>query len=311
MSSHGRGPRFRNAALEAHRRGARSGRPLNIASSWARWATRVSVLAVLAGLGFAATAQVGEYAQGIAVVRREGRSVVSSAVAGTIQSIDVRPGQWVHEGEVLATLDNATQVAELGRVDREHQQRLVELLRDPSDGARNERLAAVDTRLQLARAKLNERSVRAPRAGRVSDVRVRPGQAVAPGNAIVSLDDDDSRTVIIGLFPGRTRPLLSADESTLFLELEGFPEERHAVRVRSIADEVVGPTEAMRYLGPDREGAMDLRGPVVVVETEMLTRTFAADNTYYELYDGMQGTLEAKLRSETLLETLLPRFEDR
>lgn len=301
---------FRQAAMEAHRRGSRPGRPLHIVSTWTRWAVRVTLLVVAAGLVFAATARVGEYAEGIAVVRREGRVVVTSAVMGTVQSIEVRPGEWVEEGRVLVQLDDAAQQAELERVQREHEQRLVELLRQPADDARRERLAALDAQLQLALARLRERSVIAPRAGLVSDVRVRPGQPVSPGDAVVSLERDEARTVVVGLFPGHYRPLLSAAETRLFLELEGFPDGRHEVTVRSVADEVVGPAEAMRYLGRDREGALELRGPVVVVETVMASDTFEADDTEYRVYDGMQGTLEAKLRSETLLETLVPALKE-
>lgn len=297
---------FRQAALEAHRQGSRPGRPLHIVSTWTRWAVRVTVLVVVAGLVFAATARVGEYAEGMAVVRREGRVVVTSAVSGTVQAIEVQPGRRVVAGQAVVRLDDATQRAELRRVRREHEQRLVELLRDPANDARRERLAALDAELQLAQARLRERTVVAPSAGLLSDVRVRPGQPVSPGDAVVSLEQDAARTVVVGLFPGHYRPLLSAADTRLFLELSGFPDSRHEVTVRSVADEVVGPAEAMRYLGRDREGALELRGPVVMVETVLPSDTFVADDTEYRVFDGMQGTLEARVRSETVLETLVP-----
>jgi biotin carboxyl carrier protein len=300
---------FRDAALAAHRRGARPGHPLHIASSWTRWAVVVTVAMVLAGLVFAATARVGEYAEGRAVVRREGRMVVTSAVPGTVQRIDVRLGQRVAAGQVLVRLDDAAQRAELTRVEREYEQRLIELLREPADDARRERLAGLDGQLALARARAAERSVLAPEAGVVSDVRVRPGQPVAPGDAVVAVEQDAAQTVVVGLFPGHYRPLLSAADTRLFLELEGFPDSRQEVTVRSVADEVVGPAEAMRYLGRDREGALDLSGPVVVVMTVLASDSFAADDTEYRVFDGMQGTLEARLRSATLLETLVPALQ--
>ncbi len=300
---------FRTAALEAHARGARPGKPLHIVSTWTRWAVRVTMAVVVAGLIFAATARVGEYAQGIAVVRREGRVVVTSAVPGLVQSIEVRPGQRVESGEVLVRLDDAAQRAELDRVEREYEQRLVELLREPADESRRERLAALDGQLRTARAHVDERAVRAVQAGVVSDVRVRPGQPVSPGDAVVSIERDSAQTVVVGLFPGHYRPLLSADETRLYLELEGFPDSRQEVAVRSVADEVVGPAEAMRFLGRDRQGALELAGPVVVVVTELPADTFVADDTEYRVYDGMQGVLEAKLRDETLLETLIPALQ--
>ncbi len=295
--------------MEAHRRGSRPGRPLHILPTWTRWAVRVTVLCVIAGVVFASTARVGEYAQGMAVVRREGRTVVTSAVSGTVQSIEVRPGQRVEAGQVLVRLDDAGQRAELDRVDREYEQRLIELLRSPADDTRRERLAALDAQRQIAEARLRERAVTSTQPGLVSDVRVRPGQPLSPGDAVVSVEQDAARTVVVGLFPGHYRPLLSAADTRLFLELQGFPDSRLEVSVRSVADEVVGPAEAMRYLGSDRQGALELSGPVVVVETVLPSDTFEADDTEYRAYDGMQGILEARLRSETLLETLVPALK--
>ncbi len=300
---------FREAAIAAHRGGARPGHPLYIVSTWTRWAVGVTVAAVIAGLVFAATVRVGEYARGTAIVRREGRKVVTTTVPGTVQSIEVRPGQRVEAGKVLVRLDDAAQRAERARVEREYEQRLVELLRTPADDARRERLAALDGELQRARAQVDERTVTAPQPGLVSDVRVRPGQPVAPGDVVVSLEQDAAETVVVGLFPGHYRPLLGAADTRVFLELEGFPNSRHAVSLRSVADEVVGPAEAMRYLGRDREGALELRGPVVVVESVLPSDTFEADGAEYRIYDGMQGTLEARLRSATLLETLIPALQ--
>ena len=58
---------FRGAALEAHRRASRPGHPLHIVPTWTRWAVVVTLALVGAGLVFAATARVGEYAEGRAV----------------------------------------------------------------------------------------------------------------------------------------------------------------------------------------------------------------------------------------------------
>ncbi len=300
---------FRDAALVARRHGGRPGRPLHIVSTWTRWAIRVTVLAVFASLTFAVTARVGEYAQGPAVVRREGRAVITSAASGTLQDIEVKPGQHVVAGQVLVRLDDATQRAELSRLEREHQQRLVEFLRDPEDAVRREKLTSLDAQRQSAAARLREREVRAPETGVVSDVRVRSGQLVAPGDAVVSLERDSAQTIVVGLFPGHYRPLLTEADERLELELEGFADSRIDVVVRSVADEVVGPAEAMRYLGPDREGALSLGGPVVVVETVLPQDTFVADDTEYRVFDGMQGVLKAKLRSATILETLIPALK--
>jgi biotin carboxyl carrier protein len=302
---------FREAAIEAHRGGSRPGRPLHIVTTWTRWAVGVTLLVVLAGLVFIATARVGEYARGVAVVRREGRQVATATVSGIVQSIEVQPGQRVVAGQVLVRLDDATQRAELDRVEREYEQRLVELLREPADEARRERLAALDGPLELASARVDERTVTAARDGLVSDVRVLPGQPVSPGDAVASVEQDAAEIVVVGLFPGHYRPMFESSRSRLYLELAGFPDSRQEVALRSVADEVVGPVEAMRYLGRDRAGALAPSGPVVIVVTVLPSDTFVSDDIEYRVYDGMQGTLEVELRSETLLDMLLPTLEER
>jgi biotin carboxyl carrier protein len=302
---------FREAALAAHRGGSRPGRPLHIVSTWTRLAVVVTLAVVVAGLVFAATARVGEYARAVAVVHREGRQVATATVSGVVQSIEVRPGQRVVAGQVLVRLDDATQRAELDRIEREYEQRLVELLREPADEGRRQQLAGLDGQRELAAARVAERTVTAASEGVVSDVRVRPGQPVSPGDAVATVEQETARTVVVGLFPGHYRPMLERRDASLrlHLELAGFPDSRREVAIRSVADEVVGPVEAMRYLGRDHAGALAPSGPVVIVVTELPSDTFVSDDVEYRVYDGMQGTLEAELRSETLLDMLLPDLE--
>lgn len=299
---------FRAAALHAHRHRDVAGRPLALAPRWTRWVSSVTTAACLAGLAFAALAPLGEYAQGIAVVRRDGRTLVTSTVAGIVQEVRVRPGEHVQAGQVLLRLDDAAPRAELRRIEDEYGQRLVELLRRPDDAGARQRLSVLHAERALARAHVGERTLVATQAGIVSDVRVHVGRVISPGDAIAAIEGDRARTVVVGVFPGHYRPMLSGD-TRLFLELEGFPTTRIETALRKVAGEVVGPVEAMRFLGRDREGAIDLRGPVVVVESALESDAFTADDTTYRIYDGMQGVLEAKLRSRTLLERLVPHLQ--
>jgi L-asparaginase/Glu-tRNA(Gln) amidotransferase subunit D len=59
------------------------------------------------------------------------------------------------------------------------------------------------------------------------------------------------------------------------------------------------------------QGAIELRGPIVIVEAELPSDSIHADGATYRVYDGMQGRVEAKLRARTLLETLIPALERR
>lgn len=300
---------FRPEAEAAYRAGAGHGAPLRIVPTWMVWSVRIIVLAVLAAVAFAAVAEVRDHARGPAVIRVDGRRIVGAPTTGTITAIEVRPGQRVEPGQVLVRFDDGSQRADLERIEREHELLLARLLRAPTDAGLREQLAGLAAQEQLARARLDERTVVAPEAGVASDVRVHVGQHVEPGNALLAIDGDDSQVVVVGLLPGHQRPRLHGEGRRVDLELDGFGRERIPVRLRTIADEVVGPAEALRFLGEDQAGAIELRGPVVVVEAVLDGPTFEAEGETYRLYDGMQGSLEAELESTTLLKALLPDLD--
>jgi membrane fusion protein (multidrug efflux system) len=300
---------FRDQAVHAYRRGAAMGSPLRIVPTWMVWSTRIIVLAVLVASAFAVLAKIGDYARGPAVIRVEGRQVIGSRSSGNVTAIEVQPGTRVEAGAVLLRLDDTTQQAELARVEREYDLLLARLLRDPRDMALRKQLASLDADKQLARARLDERTVIAETSGIVSDVRVRVGHHVNPGDALVAVDRIASAIVVVAMLPGHYRPRLGEDDTRLQLELEGFPKDRIDVTLRSMADEVVGPHEALRYLGKEQADAVELRGPVVVVEATVERSQFESDGELFRFYDGMQGSLEIEVDSDSIIESLLPAVD--
>ena len=111
-----------------------------------------------------------------------------------------------------------------------------------------------------------------------------------------------------GLVRLQGRTLLDSDEARFYLEVSGYPGGRYEVALRSIADEVIGPEEAMRYLGRGNQGTLEIAGEVVVVTVEAPS-SFVADGVEYRLFEGMHGTLESKVRSESILEALIPAIK--
>ncbi|MBK8238974.1 MAG: HlyD family efflux transporter periplasmic adaptor subunit [Nannocystaceae bacterium] len=299
-------PLFRAQAIEAHRRGTTLGSPLHVVPGWIRWSMRAVGLVVASAAVFAATVRVGDYARGPAVIRMEGRQVLASLAAGSVTEIPVQPGQRVRAGAVLLRLDDGPQRAELEHAVGEYELLLGRLLREPDDEGLRKQLASLDVAAKLARSRLDERVLVAPQDGTISDIRVRVGQAVQPGDALVAVDRPDSRPLVVAMLPGHERPRLSGDRTRMLLELDGFPRIRVPVEVRSIADEVVGPAEALRFLGKDQDGAVELHGPVVMVEASIDGNEFESDDGSYRFYDGMQGALEIEVDSRTLLESVLP-----
>ena len=96
---------------------------------------------------------------------------------------------------------------------------------------------------------------------------------------------------------------------TLLDQIKANQAKESTAKPAAVAPDKTPPGDVAALVGRDREGALELRGPVVVVETVLPSDTFVADDTEYRVYDGMQGTLEAEVRSETLLETLVPALK--
>jgi multidrug resistance efflux pump len=64
------------------------------------------------------------------------------------------------------------------------------------DGAR-EALVSLRTRRELARSRVEQRTLRAPHAGVIRDVRVRAGQLLEPGVSVMELEGDHATASVI------------------------------------------------------------------------------------------------------------------
>ena len=296
---------FREEALRHHAAGARDGDWLRLSPRWMNATFWLLSGLAAAFLLFAALSTIDERSSGPAVVRLTGRTEVTANQPGVVTAVGVRPGDRVAAGQILVRFQSAREAAELARIEREWELQLVERLRDLSAGAPAQALIALRAQRDLARARLEERVVRAPRAGIVRDVRSRRDQHVAAGDILLSLADHSSRPVLMALLPGDRRPMLRPG-MPLSVELRGYGQAPQRLTIASVADEVVGPDEARRLLGPEVAAAMPLSGPLVRVEASFAGDTFASGGERYALHDGMWGTAEVAVRSESLLAALVP-----
>ena len=75
---------------------------------------------------------------------------------------------------------------------------------------------------------------------------------------------------------------------------------------RHVGDEVIGPTEVRRFLGPTLADSLALTGPVLLVEAQLPAPTFVVDDERYRYHEGMPVVAEVRVESESLLEMLVP-----
>jgi multidrug efflux pump subunit AcrA (membrane-fusion protein) len=298
-------PLFRREAI-AHQ-AARSARAdvLRISPRSTAWALRLLAAALLAATFFLCVGRVNEYASGPALVRIEGRTALSASHAALVSSVEVAPGDRVEEGAVLVRLYANEEAAELEAATREFDDQLVKLMQRPDDATAREALVTLRTRRELARSRLDQRTMRAPHRGIVGDVRVRPGQLVEPGVSVLELRGEQAQGSIVAMLPGRYRPLLRAGARLRF-ELDGFQRRAHELVIDDVGDQIVGPSEAARYLGPDMADTLQLSGPVVLVQASLPAGDFEADGERFEFAHGMHGKAETIVRNEPVAYAFLP-----
>lgn len=300
---------FREEALEHYVRGMEDrGNVLRIAPGWTTWAYRLLVLIFVTAVFLSLVLPIDEYAPGTAVVRLEGHSDVTATLAGSVVSIDVIPGQKVAKGDLLVRLYGVQEEAEYERSNQEFETGLVHRLRNPSDPNASQALSTLRLQRNLASKRLEQRSIRAPRSGTVGDVWIRPGQHLTPGQVILSLSGGRQELSIIALVPGHFRPLIQPGMDLRF-EINGYSYAYQHLQVESVGDEIVGPNEASRFLGPGIGDAFQVNGPVVYVTARLPKATFDVDGHTYAYHDGILGTAEIKVRSEKILVALIPGFK--
>jgi membrane fusion protein (multidrug efflux system) len=261
------------------------------------------VLAFFAGVG-----RINEYASGPAFVQLDGRTTLTASAAGLVTQVLVKPGDRVAAGAELVRFHADQEVAELAAATREFDSQLSKLLLRPDDATTREALVALRTRRELAEQRLSARNVRAPAAGVIGDVRVRDGQLVDPGMRMIDLQGTASVATLTALLPGRYRPLLRAG-GTLRFHVDGFHNLVHELTILRVGDQIVGPSEAQRFIGRDLADAVPIAGPVVLVQATLPSRQFSMDGQRFDFANGMYGKAEAVVRNESIAYALVPSLK--
>lgn len=282
--------------------------PLRLTPAWTRWTWWLMMAALAAGLLALIFVRVPEYASGVAVIRAGGRTDVTATAGGTVSSLAVTPQSRVQRGQLLLRLHDAEEAANLKRLDRQLELKLVQRLQAPSDPAVAQDLVALRAEREMAAARLGERELRAPAGGEVSDVRVAPGQLLAIGQPVLSILERAELPSVIALLPGRYLPQLQPGMKVR-LELPGHSYVYQWITLDSVAQEVIGPAEARRLLGAVAGDAMPLEGPLAMATAPLSSSTFEVAGRTYPFRDGMPTQAEVRVRSERLLFVLMPALK--
>ena len=302
---------FRREAIEAYVSRGRRGDVVRVLPTWVRWAYWMLLVLLAMSAVYLVVGRVDEYSVGRAVVRVSGRSDISAHAAGKVVAVDVAPGQHVEAGDVVARLYRAAEAAELERNERDLNEQLRARMLDPGDPAARQAVSSLRAEVQRARARLEERTIRAPSGGTISAVLVQPNQHVNPGDLVASLEGPDTQPSVVALMPGADRPKLTPGMS-LRLELDNYRYAYQDLVIESVSDEIIGPTEARRSLGrriADGVG-IGISGPIVVVKARLPADWFKAKGKVYRYHDGMAGFAEVRTGSRRIVVALIPQLEE-
>jgi hypothetical protein len=304
-----RGPSeiFRQEAIVHLVRRGQRGDVVRVHPGWVRGTYWLVLASLAAAVTYAAIAQVHQYAEGAAVVQFTGRSELLAHEPGTIDSLDVVPGQKVQRGQILARIHDAEQVGQLDTLETEFERKLVACLQAPADPQVTQAPGEIRARRDTARLGVEARTIRAPEGGVIKAVLARNGQRVTPGTVVLSMVADTSAEglEVIAFLPGSERPRLRARQA-LRLTLPGYRSAQITSAIHAIS-EVIGASEARaRFLGNRLGDSLPLTGAIVVVEARLTSPEFEADGEKFQLYDGMIGAAEVQMQSRSLLQSLMP-----
>ena len=297
---------FRQEALEFQSRGkVATSDVLRISRQGTSWAYWLIVGLFLVSCVYMVFGRIDEYATGTGIIRETGRSLVTAISGGTVHDIAVEPGQTVDAGQPLLHFDDLQERIELERLYRDFNSLQVNRLTNPNDPIAHQQVATLRTQIEAAERRIKERTLLAPRAGKVQDIRIRPNQLVNPGESLMTIVGENDSFAVIAILPGHYRPLLRKG-GPLQLELNGFHYAYHRATIESIGNEVVGPNEIRRFLGQEISDSLPLQGSSVIVLAQLPSRSFEADGRRREYHDGMQGTATARIHSQRILVALVP-----
>jgi len=257
---------FRTEALEAYEQLQNSGNLLVTVPAWLRWSHALILLFLITGALYVSFARVSEIVSGPAVIMVNSKTAVTAQTDGVVERLFVSPGTRVGDGELLA------------------------------------RLRATSGDSLLARMR---EEIRAPVDGVINDVAIRAGQPVSAGEQILSLSDVSATDQVIALLPGSYAPQIRAG-MPLVLRVDGYPQSREVVDITGVSPDLVGPSDAARYVGRRVADTLALNGSILIVRTSLKKRTFESGGELLPYQDGMVAHADVSVQREPLILALMP-----
>jgi hypothetical protein len=281
---------------------------VNLSPGWVKKAYPTLLITMVVGIVLGIVLRVPTYSSGKGLVIYPGTPVVAPD-AGNIAQLNVKPQDHVEKGQILLTLASPHENAAYEQARAERDNALEQHLFDPTDEQAKKQLASAENQLKAAKAKLENRVIRAPKAGTVEDIRLSENRSVQPGQAIMTSVDPGKKPEILAFLPCKDRPKLKLN-ADLQTGIDGYQKTRESAKIFEVHSECVGGSEAVNYvgnaLGDSIKGIVDQGGTYVIVKAHLESNSFKTERSSLFYHQGMTATTEVKLNSKPFLATLLP-----
>lgn len=292
-----------------HRDEMRRGRAdtLRAPPAWTGSIFGLVVLLVLSGGLLLVFGRVGRIAEGPAVVWVE-RTIVTAPSSGVVANVHVCRGQLVAADEPLVGFTDVTERAELQRLDAAFDVQLIDRLREPHAAVPRQALAQLRPARAAAAALLARCTVRAPHAGVVADLQVRPSEFLSAGEPLLALTPNSpphAAPAVLAWLPAVHLPQLKVGTKLNFEPL-GYRHQSVSAVIEQVSAAAVGPQMARRRLGAALADTVPLAGPLVQVRARLSSTHLPVDDREYTLSHGMAGTAIVSLYTEPLMFRLFP-----
>ncbi len=306
-----KGSLYRGEALEAHRTRGQEGTLVQLSPTWVKRAYPILVVTMIIAILFAVFVKVPTYSSGTAVVVFEGSTSVTSTATGTVEKILVKENEAVKKGDPLLRLSSPDEAAQLAASETEWRDTQIQFLFDQSDEQVRKSLMSAATARDHALARVEARTVRAPRDGVVTNLHVKEGVAVQLGSYVMQITDENSEIEVLAFLPGKDGPRVR-EKMELQLELDGYKKARALGSITHVQPDAVSGTEAAKLAGDmlfDSIAKELQTGQWITVRSRLPSRTFKTEHRTYHYHHGMHANAEVKVQSKPFLVTLLPALE--
>lgn len=226
--------------------------------------------------------------RGSAVVVAAGRVEVRATDSGIVRTVSVQEGDSVNTGQELYDTWTPADRAKLDDLTAAREGAISEYLLNYSEDAR---AAVADLTTQLAHedSRQKRRVVTTERAGLVSSIRIRPGQALAPGQLVATLHDLQPSFSLLVLLPGDSISTVAVGQRVT-AELSGHPGSEIEAIVAAMGDTVLSAAEASKIVGEDAGTVAATSSDYVIVRCDITRVLISAGSQAFALKDGMRGT---------------------